>query len=74
MTERQMRRHLHRIWFHFRNLQAALNDAHNAELIEYEKYEDGPCKALYEVRDRIFATTKEKVARITHESVKEKIK
>lgn len=74
MTEKQMRRHLRRIWFHFRNLQSALNDAHNAELIKYETYDQGPCKVLYEVRDRIFTTTEAQVARITHESIKDGIK
>ena len=74
MTERKVKKHLHRIWFHFYRLQSALNDAHNKDVIKYENYDNGPCKKLYELRDRIYETTKEQAATAVHESVKEKIR
>jgi hypothetical protein len=73
-TPKQTRAFYRRIRFHLYHLQRALNDAHSAEAIAYDKYEDGPCYALYEVKDRIHATMKDALAAATRDEVMRELK
>jgi hypothetical protein len=74
MTEQKVRKHLHRIWFHWARLQKALNDAHNAEIIVYGSYTDeGPCFSLYQLKDRLEATTKDAIAKTLHRSLRNEV-
>lgn len=75
MTELQMRKLLKKIWIYRDKLQHALNDAHNAGLIVYEKYpEQAPCWALYEMERRVVASTQEIIAEMVHQSVKKEVR
>jgi hypothetical protein len=40
MTEKKLRKHLRRIWFHWYRLQDALNAAHEANVIVYPNGND----------------------------------
>lgn len=68
-----MKQQLHRIWFHVRQLQSALDQAHDAELIVYEGdfKENAPCWALYELERRVEKTTKEQVSKIIHREIRD---
>lgn len=73
MTEKKVRAHMHRIWFHLDRLQAALNDAHNADVIVYPdgEYRDcAPCASMDELRKRIRLTTNEQVARAVESEIR----
>lgn len=53
-------RRLRRAWY---QLQKALDDAHNADVIKYEKYqEQSPCQTNWETKTRINATTEKQLA------------
>lgn len=73
MTEKKMRAHLRRIWFHYNNLQRALNRAHDENLINYphDTYkEQAPCASMWEVKKRIELTTKDTITEIIHSEIK----
>lgn len=76
MTEKKLKRHLHRIWFHYDRLRAALNEAHHAGVIVYEgDYQDvAPCWAMDEMRDRLKAATKDVIAETIHDEIRDKIR
>ena len=64
MSEKSVKRHMHRIWFHLDRLQRALNDAHNADVIMYDDYTtEAPCKAMDDLRERVRCTTNAQVAK-----------
>lgn len=71
MTEKQMDRSLKRVWYHFEQLQAALNEAHNMNLIKYTNYqEESPCQALSETRKRFKLTTEKQISDFIHETIR----
>lgn len=71
MTETKARKLLHRIWFHHRRLQRALDDAHHYGLIDFKEYgTEAPCWAMHELRARIERTTKEKIAALIQDAVR----
>lgn len=79
MTEKQMRRHLFRIWYRWGKLQNALNDAHNAGLIEYPKDENGHwpkdtcCNLNWRLRESIEKYTKDRVAEIVQREIRSQV-
>lgn len=75
MTEKKAKKLLHRIWFHYDQLQKALNAAHSAGLIEYKDYAtEAPCEALWKCRERVEKTTKDQLAAVIQSEIRAKIK
>lgn len=71
MTEKAMRKHLRRIYFHLEKLQRALTDAHNKELLMYKEFqEESPCYLLFKCQERIHLTTKEQIAKIIRREIR----
>lgn len=73
MTEKKMRKQLRRIWFHFNQLQKALNESHNDGLICYAEWKDGPCHHMGNIREAIKTTTKDSIAEIIQASIRDSI-
>lgn len=76
MTEKSMRKMLHRIWYHYDQLSKALNVAHSKELISYPEgsyKENAPCASMWEVRQRIENTTKDRIASTIQSSIKSRL-
>ncbi len=73
-TPKQVRKHYSAIRFFMYRLQCALNAAHDAEVIKYENYNEGPCHALSEVRDRIEKTTEKARAKAFKDEVMSNLK
>lgn len=72
MTKKKIDYHLNRIYFHWTNLQNALNAAHNDELIMYSDYaSEAPCKSLYELRERVETTTSKKISETIHKEARQ---
>lgn len=78
-TPKQTRRILRKIYYHTRHLQAALNEAHSREVIDYPNEEESykkhaPCWAMDQLRDRIDKTTKDARAKVITDEIKATIK
>lgn len=74
MTEKQMRKHLRRIYYHVDQLQRALTDAHNKELLMYKDFtEESPCHSLFKCEERIHLTTKDQIAKIIRREIRNNI-
>lgn len=74
MTEKSMKKHLRRIYFHLEKLQNALTDAHNKELLMYKDFtEESPCYSLFKCEERIHITTKDQIAKIIRREVRKGI-
>lgn len=72
-TPKQVRYHFTKIARLRHKLQNALNDAHNADVIQYEgkNYEEqSPCRTLYETWDRIKGTTEKQLAQAFRDECK----
>jgi len=70
-TPKQVRYHYGRIASLRSRLQDALTAAHNADVIEYEHYDnESPCKTLYETWDRIKITTEKALADAMRQEIK----
>ncbi len=73
MTEKKIKRHLHRLWFHWSRLENALHDAHNSGVISYEGYQGtAPCESLHELKARIELATKEQLSTVIHREMRHK--
>ncbi len=72
-TPKQVRRCYKRVRYHIYQLQTALNEAHNLNVIKYDDYAtQAPCRALGDVRDRFDASTeKQRAQAIKDELMKE---
>lgn len=71
MTEKTVKRHMSRIWFHLDRLQVALNDAHLADVIAYDDYKlEAPCAAMEDLRERIRCTTNTQVAKAVENEIR----
>lgn len=76
MTEKKLRQHLHRIWFHWARLQTALKDAHHADVIKYPKdlpYADTCCSHLWLVRLAVEKFTKDQLAETIQREIRSKV-
>lgn len=74
MTEKKLKKSLHRIWFHYNRLQIALNQAHHNEIISYEDHKtEAPCESMYELKTRIENTTRNTIARTFHSEIRSKV-
>lgn len=76
-TPKQVRFHYKKIMFHQEKLRAALNDAHDAGVIEYDSKlyaEQSPCKTNFQTYDRIKLTTESTRAQAIHEEIMGEIK
>lgn len=73
-TPKQVRFHYKRIRRRLYMLQNALNAAHNADVIVYDGYSNGPCCALDMVRVRIEETTKDTRATAFREECMDELK
>jgi hypothetical protein len=76
-TPKQVRFHYKRLRYRWWLLQKALNDAHNANVIEYEdgKFnEQAPCRTSSELRDRINLTTEKARARAFRDECMDELK
>lgn len=75
LTKKKMEHLLHRIWFHHAMLAKALHAAHRCDLIKYLNYKnESPCAPLWQVGERVEATTKDQVADIVQSDIRRKIK
>lgn len=70
-TPKQVRYHYRRLRRAWYQLQKALDDAHNAEVIEYEEAYSvaAPCSTNFETKKRIEATTEKQLAKAFREEV-----
>jgi len=69
-SPKKVREHYKKIRFHLYRLQVALNNAHNADVIIYDRDKfsaEAPCHTTAELRKRIDITTKEAMARAFRE-------
>lgn len=70
-TPKQVRFHYGKVAKLRAQLQAALNDAHQANVIVYTSYKDeSPCFTLYETWDRIKATTEKTLAQAMRNEIR----
>jgi len=73
-TALQVRHHYGKIAKLRHQLQEALNDAHNANVIRYDSKfynEQSPCKLLYQVWERIKLTTHDQLAQAMRDEINE---
>jgi hypothetical protein len=76
-TPKQVRYHYKRMMYRWRQLQNALNDAHNASVIKYPDgaYRDeAPCASHWVTRDKIDATTEKNLANAMRSEIKKEMK
>lgn len=76
-SPRQVRECMKRIIYHERHLSAALHDAHNKGVIEYDNgnYKDeGPCYSLSQVSERVRKTTDKALARAMRREISDQVK
>lgn len=75
MTEKQMRAHLFRIWYRWRKLQEALNDAHSDGLIKYPEPwpSDTCCNLHWRLREKIKEYTKDQVSNIMNNEIRSQV-
>lgn len=76
-TPKQVRECYKRLHYHSWQLQKALDHAHNLEVIQYDssKYtEEAPCRAMFELRERIDATTAKARAKALKDEVMRELK
>ena len=69
-TPKQVRHHFGRLSRAYRAMQAALNAAHDAEVLVYKEYEEeSPCFTNFQSWERILATTEKQLARAMREEI-----
>lgn len=74
-TEKQVRKSLKRLWYHWYRLQAALNDAHYKDVIQYLPTNHGECCELHaKLKRAIEDHTKKAIAESVQESIREKVR
>lgn len=74
-TPKQVRFHYGKVMKLYRKLESALNDAHNADVIEYpsDKFADeAPCYLVYKLQDRIRKTTEKALAQAMRSEITSK--
>lgn len=75
LTEKKLRNHLHRIWFHYYRLQKALEEAHWADVIRYTSENEGECCALHsKLKGAIEKNTKDAIAETIQMQIKTKVR
>lgn len=74
-TPKQVRYHYGQLYRWYWRLQTALNNAHDAGVIEYDKTkykEEGPCATHWETWDRVKKTTEKQLAAAMREEIESK--
>lgn len=76
-TPKQVREHYKRLRYHMWQLQKALNDAHNADVIVYDATKfaaEAPCACMHELRLRIEKTTEATRAKAMKDEIMSEMK
>lgn len=72
-SEKQLRKHLSSIWFHYYRLQNALQKAHWADVIRYNNDNQSECcKRASDLKTAIERNTKEAIAEVIQNQEKTK--
>jgi len=74
MTEKKARKLLHSVWHNFRRLENSIYKVTDAKIVDCETWSDSPAAKMCEVRESIEKFSKEQVANLFHQSIREKLR